>query len=216
MRENKSLKWLNPSLSNYIKDLVEEFNLIPAQRKEELKQLSSFIDARLKKNEIVNLVFICTHNSRRSCMSQIWAQSAAYYFEIPDINCFSGGTEATAFNAKAVNVIKKAGFEVTLIKAGDNPYYEIEFPGSGTIPVWSKVFNDKENPQADFVAVMTCSQADTNCPVVTGALKRITITYEDPQSSDGTANEEQTYEASSKQIAREMFYAFSLVNKESF
>jgi arsenate reductase len=36
---------------------------------------------------------------------------------------------------------------------------------------------------------MTCSEADKNCPIVLGALDRISLPYNDPKEADGTPEE---------------------------
>ena len=147
-------------------------------------------------------------------MSQIWAQTAAEYFNIPNIHCYSGGTEATAFNPRAVNAVKKAGFIVNQMDETENPlylvYYSIDKP---PIKCFSKVYSDKFNPQKDFAAIMTCSDADANCPVVFGSEARFPIRYDDPKEFDNTELEELKYDERFKQIGREMIYVFSKIKE---
>jgi hypothetical protein len=83
-----------PTLQQTINSLM--FTSICEERKLILQTLINYVQAKLEKNESVNLNFICTHNSRRSHLSQIWAQTAAAYYNIPKVFCFSGGTEETA------------------------------------------------------------------------------------------------------------------------
>jgi hypothetical protein len=71
------------------------------------------------------------------------------------------------------------------------------------------VYFDAANPNEDYCAVMTCSQADKNCPNVWGASHRVAISYDDPKVADDTANETATYDKRCAQIAREMLFAFS-------
>jgi hypothetical protein len=73
------------------------------------------------------------------------------------------------------------------------------------------VYADAANPQREFCAIMTCSQADEACPNVAGAANRIAIPYEDPKAADGTPEEAAVYDERCAQIARETLYAFSLV-----
>jgi arsenate reductase (thioredoxin) len=70
---------------------------ISAERKEILQVLIDYIKSKRKAEAPIRLHFICTHNSRRSQFSQIWAQTAADYFQIP-AQCYSGGVEVTACN----------------------------------------------------------------------------------------------------------------------
>jgi arsenate reductase len=171
-----------------------------------------FIRTKQASNEPANLTFICTHNSRRSHMSQLWAATAAAWYGVKDVGTFSGGTEATAFNPRAVAALQRAGFVIEN-PGGDNPHYRVAYgPGAPVMECYSKTYDDPSNPQKGFAAVMTCSQADKNCPVVMGAALRVAIPYDDPKAADGTPDEAQRYDERCNQIATEMFYLFSQVN----
>jgi arsenate reductase len=144
----------------------------------------------------------------------LWAQAAAYYYGVSGVSCFSGGTEATAFNPRAVKAMQEAGFEIIKNTQSENPEYEIRYSSEApALRVFSKKYNDPFNPGQDFAAVMTCSHADENCPIVFGASKRISITYHDPKDFDNTPQEEMKYRERVNQIGREMLYTFSLVRK---
>ena len=201
---------LFPLLQITVDQLICEFDQIPEDRKKLLKELSDFVYEKLRANQKVFLNFICTHNSRRSHLAQLWAQTAAYYFNVPDVECFSGGTEATAFNPRAVKAMLGAGFNINKIKDGDNPRYEVKF-STDAPPVisFSKKYDDSFNQSKDFAAIMTCSHADENCPLVLGASTRIAITYDDPKDFDGTPQEEAKYNERVLQIGREMLFVFS-------
>ncbi|MEN8203270.1 MAG: protein-tyrosine-phosphatase [Bacteroidota bacterium] len=199
-------------LSQYAGQRTKEFKLITEERKVQLNRLAKAVRLDLDLECSADLVFICTHNSRRSHMGQVWALLAAYYYEIIGIRCFSGGTEATAFNPRAVNALEMTGLEIEQLDDGSNPEYMLSFPGEEEgFRAFSKKYEDPPNPTKDFIAVMTCSAADEACPVVTGASSRHSITYEDPKDYDGTPEEEVKYDERSRQIAREMFYLFSRV-----
>jgi len=205
---------LFPLLQITVDQLICEFDQIPEDRKKLLKELSDFVYEKLRANQKVFLNFICTHNSRRSHIAQLWAQAAAHYFNTPDVVCFSGGTEATAFNPRAVKAMQGAGFNINKIKDGDNPRYEVKF-STDAPPVisFSKKYDDSFNQSKDFAAIMTCSHADENCPLVLGASARIAITYDDPKDFDNTPQEEAKYTERVRQIGREMLFAFSSVHK---
>ena len=85
---------------------------IPEERKKILKNLSSFLEKKIGEGKRTELVFICTHNSRRSHMAQLWAQAAAAYYGIPNVIAYSGGTEVTAFNSRAVKTMEELGFRI--------------------------------------------------------------------------------------------------------
>lgn len=182
------------------------------ERAHTLNSLIDFIQEQLDIGRPINLNFICTHNSRRSHLCQIWAQTAAAYFNIPDVYCYSGGTEATALFPLVAETLSGQGFNITMIAGGRNPVYAIKYD-ENAVPVigFSKRYEHPFNPVKAFAAIMTCSQADSGCPFIPGAAKRIPLTFEDPKSADGTAEEAQVYAARSLQIAAEMFYVFSRI-----
>jgi arsenate reductase len=202
------------SIQNTIDKLIQEFNQVPEGRKVIIEQLSEYISKKSKDGETIRLNFICTHNSRRSHISQIWAQTAAHYYGIKNVETFSGGTDATAFNPRAVAAMKQAGFEITIKKDGSNPVYEVRFANDAPpLTIFSKKYDDDFNPKKDFAAIMTCSHADQNCPLVVGATTRIALTYNDPKDFDGTSQEAAKYSERVHEIGTEILYAFSKVKR---
>jgi arsenate reductase len=199
-------------LGSYVKDRLNELGQIQAKRKEELTRLAACIATELEEKGTASLVFICTHNSRRSHTCHLWAALAASCYSVKGIRFFSGGTEATAFNVQAIKALREAGFIITTRIPGANPVYRVKFPGaSAQEKFFSKKYTDPPNPTRDFIAVMTCADADEACPVVYGAAFRHAIRYEDPKISDGTEKEQETYALRCRQISREMFYLISKI-----
>lgn len=197
----------------YIEETVKSFDTIPEQRRKVLANLSLFIAGKLKEGKKAELIYICTHNSRRSHFGQIWGQVAAYYYGLDNVKTFSGGTEETAFNPNAIHALQKIGFDIIGNGLKVNPHYAVLFSHEQSeIVCFSKVYDDDFNPKNGFCAVMTCSEADENCPFVLGAEKRVSTTYEDPKIFDNTLQQEQMYDERCRQIAIETMYAFSLVN----
>ena len=207
------MKWEGfEALGQYAGQRKREFKLITEERKTQLSRLAKAISRDLDLECSADLIFICTHNSRRSHMGHIWAQVAAYTYGIMGIRGFSGGTEDSAFNPRAVKALRMAGLEIEALDEGANPRYLVRFPGAEDgVRIFSKHFEDPPNPTKDFIAVMSCSDADEACPVVTGASSRHSITYEDPKAYDDGPEQDAMYEERSQQIAREMFYLFSLI-----
>jgi arsenate reductase len=190
---------------------LREFDQVPAARKAELLALSQYVQQKVVAGQLVSLTFICTHNSRRSHLSQLWAQAAAYYFGVPGVQTYSGGTEATAFHPNAVRAVEAAGFRVEKTGAEANPVYLVYYAeGQPPVRAFSKRYDEGGNPAAGFAAVMTCIHADENCPFIPGAV-RISLPYEDPKAFDGTPGEAAAYAGRCRQIARELLYAFSQV-----
>ncbi len=185
---------------------------ITDERKFELQPLIDFIQNKISNGKNINLNFICTHNSRRSHLSQIWAQVAAHYFNIRNVYCYSGGTEATALFPIVVSTLENAGFQIVKISEENNPIYSIKYSDNEhPIMGFSKTYDNQFNPQNEFAAIMTCSQADEGCPVILGCEKRLPIRYDDPKLFDNTAQQKEKYEERSSQIASEMRYVFSQI-----
>jgi len=186
---------------------------IAKNRIQVLNELVDYVRKNISKNQEIRLVFICTHNSRRSQFAQVWAQTAAAYFNIP-IFCFSGGVEVTACNERAITSLERSGFKVDRNKGeGENPAYNVFFSGDAEpVQLFSKIYDNPVNPQNNFAAIMTCSDADQNCPFVPGAEARIALKYDDPKEFDDTPQEASKYDERSMQIAAEMFYVFSQIN----
>ncbi|MDN3670547.1 protein-tyrosine-phosphatase [Echinicola jeungdonensis] len=183
---------------------------ISDDRKKILEPLIEYIQSHKHQGKPIHLNFICTHNSRRSQLSQVWAQVAAAYFGI-EVFCYSGGVEVTSFNERAVESLKRTGFKVEN-KGKENPRYQVFYSDNAQpIVAFSKTFDDKYNAVSEFAAVITCSNADENCPYIPGATARISVRYEDPKAFDGTSEEAIKYDERSHQIAAEMFYLFSKI-----
>lgn len=202
-----------PELLSYIREIGQEFDLIPEDRKILLKTFKEYIESKKTSHAPILLNFICTHNSRRSHISQIWAATASIYYGVDQVETYSGGTEATAFNPRAVAAMQRAGFQIHN-PGGENPVYLVSFAeNQPPLECFSKTFDDVYNPQKGFAAIMTCSQADENCPFVPGAAFRLALTYEDPKVADDTPSETSHYDERVRQIGRELFYAFSQIEK---
>lgn len=200
-----------PKLKNLIDGL--DVSTITADQKALLDQLSQYINSRRKEGQPINLNFICTHNSRRSHLGQVWAAAMADHYKIENVLTFSGGTETTAVFPMILKTLEDQFFEIEMIDDTDgNPMYSVAFDEENPQYVFSKVFDDSSNPEDDFAAIMTCSQADEGCPFIAGADQRIAITYEDPKISDDTDQQEKVYRERSEQIATEMKYVFSKIN----
>ena len=199
-------------LTDFVSNL--DTQSITVERKQTLSSLVGYIQQKVDDGKSIHINFICTHNSRRSHLSQIWAQTMAHQFGIENVTCYSGGTEATALFPMVASTLANTGFEVKTLSEGKDPVYSIKF-SENEHPVigFSKRMDDDFNPKSDFAAIMTCSQADEGCPFVPGAENRIPITYEDPKAFDGTSQQAEKYSERSKQIATEMFYVFSQIKK---
>ncbi|WP_255036248.1 protein-tyrosine-phosphatase [Lacihabitans soyangensis] len=205
---------IDEKILSYIENNTLDFSGISEERKGDLDKIADYVSMKIKANETAELVYICTHNSRRSHFGQIWGATAAAYYGIANIKTYSGGTEATACNERSVAALKRVGFMIEKTTETSNPVYHIQYSADGPKQIaFSKKYDDSSNPKQGFCAIMTCSSADEACPVVFGAAKRVATPYEDPKAFDGTTDEAKMYDERCKQIATETFYVFSKVKK---
>ncbi|MGI9516976.1 MAG: protein-tyrosine-phosphatase [Pirellulaceae bacterium] len=205
---------LNAQLLETIRPFVDrvEHSLesLPAQRKEMLGGVVDYVMKKLSTDAEVQLIFICTHNSRRSHISQIWCHAAALHYGVEGVTTWSGGTEATACNIRTVRALRRAGVAVVATTDSDNPMYLVQIAENDPpLRVFSKVYSEDGNPVADFAAMMCCSDVDSRCPVVFGADGRFALHYDDPKVADDTPEEASRYDERNFQIACEMFYVMS-------
>jgi len=214
-RQSQSNANLLPALRPYVNEVAGELGLVSAERKIVLSEVAADMVAQLQAGKKAQLTFICTHNSRRSHMSQIWAQTAAYHYGLDDVQAFSGGTEATACNCRTVTAMRRAGFDIIDATAGENPIYLVRYAEDRPpIRAYSKLYNSDSNPKRDFIALMTCSSADKTCPIVKGSIARHAIHYTDPRICDDTPTETAAYNERCREIAREMFCIMSEVRRQ--
>ena len=199
--------------SNLKQTIASLANLsVSEERKKVLNPLVIYIQSKVAQQEEIRLNFICTHNSRRSHLSQIWAQTMAFQFGIKNVFCYSGGTEATAMFPKVGETLINQGFQIQKLSNEQNPVYAVKFDeNQHPIVCFSKAYFDDFNPKTNFGAIMTCNNADEGCPMVFGAEARFPIKYDDPKAFDGTDSMNEKYEERSLQIASEMFYVFSQI-----
>mgnify|MGYP002660943202 CR=1 FL=1 len=201
-------------MSPIIKEIIDNFSTsnISEERKVVLQPLIDFINKKVENSEEIRLNFICTHNSRRSHLSQIWAQTMAFQFGIKNVFCYSGGTEATVMFPKVAETLVNQGFQIQKLSEEQNPVYAVKFDDNQhTIICFSKAYFDDFNPKTNFGAIMTCNNADEGCPMVFGAEARFPIKYDDPKAFDGTELMNEKYAERSLQIASEMYFVFSQI-----
>lgn len=195
-------------IHSFIEDLSTES--ISDKRKFTLALLIDYIQKQINTGSAVNLNFICTHNSRRSHLTQVWAQVMAHHFNIPQVYTYSGGTEATAVFQSVLETLSDSGFNIVRISDGINPVFSINY-SENAVPIigFSKKYDHSFNPNANYCAVLTCAEVDKDCPIVTGADYRLALPYEDPKLYDNTPEKKAKYAERSKQISTELLFVFS-------
>lgn len=209
---------LQPELQSNLQSMLQSIQINPDiisnTRKQDLLSVAAYIRDAIGKRGEAHLNFICTHNSRRSHLSQIWAAVAAYHYGLEGIHTYSGGTETTAFHPNAVDALRRAGFQISIVglMGEPNPHYALEYtPNQPPMVCYSKRFDQAVPPGKPFAAIMTCSDADQNCPLVPGAEFQQSLPYDDPKQADGTAMETQVYDERCHQIASEMMWMMQVV-----
>ncbi len=204
---------LKKEIKEFCELLELQFSLIPEERKAHLRKLSDYIATTIKKEATPQLIVICTHNSRRSHMGQLWLAVGADYYELPTMATFSGGTEATAFNPRAVQAFQRIGFDIRSKDTDiSNPIYAIQWAiAQPKYIAFSKKYDTAPNPTEKFGAIMVCTSADEGCPVITGCEFRFSLPFEDPKAFDDTELEATKYDERCRQIGREILYALSKV-----
>ncbi|MFV0237915.1 MAG: hypothetical protein ACK5HU_05225 [Flavobacteriales bacterium] len=203
-------------INQNIISFIQNFDSIPTKRKEKLNTLTQYIQEKINQNQIPKLIVICTHNSRRSHLGQLWLAAGADYYGLPKIETYSGGTETTAFHYNAIKAMQHFGFEITTNNQGiPNPIYQIKWK-ENQLPyeAFSKRFEEAPNPAEQFSAIMICSEADKDCPFVHGTDFRIALPFDDPKRFDGTEKESSKYRERAKQIGIEMLYVLYNINKK--
>ena len=205
------------ALKIFIESLDATQKAIPQDRRELLEDAATKIRSTQTDRGSVELVFVCTHNSRRSQLAQIWAAIAAEQIGLTSVRSFSCGTEATACNARTIAVLNRAGLGFNKTGDDSNPVYQlVDDKRSQKVELFSKVFDHPSLPKDGFIALMCCDHADKNCPVVQGASQRISLWYVDPKVSDDRPDEAIVYDERCRQIAAEMFLMMQYVATDRF
>lgn len=219
MRETQSEELIDQCLlveplRSFVHRVVVSVASIPDERQRVLKTVADHLVERINNREKANLIFICTHNSRRSQFAQVLCETAATYYDVPGLEVFSGGTETTACNVRTVRALRRAGFSVVASTPGDNSTYLVQYSEANPpIRVYSKLYSADGNPNCRFAAVTCCADADKNCPLVAGADVRFRVEYDDPKIADDTPQETERYDERCFQIACEMFFLLSDVSR---
>jgi len=204
---------MHPKIKETCQALCLTFDSISSERKETLKQIATTFADELRNSNPLQVVYICTHNSRRSHFAQIWSEIAAQYFELTNCFSYSGGTEVTRINQNVLAALEQQGFEISESDDSINPKVVVHYGNDLGVLCYSKTYDDDSNPQSDFIAIMTCDHADQNCPFIPGTKMRIPLTYEDPKKHDDQENVVEKYKSKSEEIGREMLFLFLLVKQ---
>jgi arsenate reductase (thioredoxin) len=208
---------LLPEVRHHADALTTSFDMINEKHRLAGENLVDWIVKKYRPGKPLDVVAVCTGNSRRSVLAATMGNIAAAYYGMPEVRFHSGGTAPTAFNIRTVNALKAIGVEVeptgTEAARGEpktaNPFYRIRWglPGETAEPSmetteFSKHYGDPSNPRQGFAALMVCGEADAACPFVKGADLRVSMPYLDPKIYDGSAFESAKYAERRDDIGR--------------
>jgi arsenate reductase (thioredoxin) len=199
---------MNKEIESQLRDWSQEIPELSEEHREAVAILSNYVTHKLDTGVPPAIQFICTHNSRRSQMAQAWSAAIADYFGLA-VRSYSGGTEATQIAPLTLEALYECGFDVAE-EDGDNAKTKVAWrPNSAGATLFSKRFDYSGNVSKKFLAVMTCSDADENCPVVPGAEERIPLTFEDPGKFDNTEEALDEYISTCLNIGYVLFLAYA-------
>lgn len=194
---------------------AKENTIITNERESLLFDIADTIVDEYTDRDKLNINFICTHNSRRSQIAQVWAFVASEYFGLPNMYIYSGGTETTSFHRNTVRTLQKVGFDFNVIDfSHQNPKYLISYKETKkSILGFSKTFDDHNN-QFPYIAVTTCDDANEKCPFIPDAIAKFHLPFGDPKHADNTPSTNEVYLNTNQQIAAEIFIIFEEVKRQ--
>jgi arsenate reductase len=207
---------LYPPLFNYSKKLYPEYRLIPEERRRTIEEIADYIFGAIQIDKKATVLMIGTNNSTRSILAEAWAQAAAYYYNVKNLQILSGGTQESQISPPAVKALENAGFIIYRVTKEYNSRYEVKY--AYNIPpllFYSKLYNAKDMPQSSYGAIFVCPNADLNVPYIKGMNFRSSLYYFDPSAYDDTPEEPDKYSERSHQIAVEMFYLFYCIKSKN-
>ncbi|MEO8269488.1 MAG: hypothetical protein ABI557_07210, partial [Aureliella sp.] len=213
---------LHAKLRSHADYLTTTFDMIDGPHRQAAHQLAEWMVANCKSGKPVEVIVVCTGNSRRSILGSSMGNLAAAYYGLSEIHFYSGGTAPSAFNRRTAAALRNIGFDVTDTgtkatpgsEKALNPMLRVEWgEGMETIE-FSKHFSAAGNFRSGFAALMVCSEADAECPTVSGASLRLAMPYLDPKMYDGSVFEAAKYNERRDDIGRMMLAALCQVRRE--
>ena len=197
-------------INRYINDFISKLklNAIPSHKINALENIAANLRINNNLNIKSKLNFICTHNSRRSQLCQVWSDTMSRYYGFTNILSYSGGTEITQVNKNIINTLIETGFSIKKNKNLSNPIYFVNNGSKKNIKLFSKLYTDNSNPSVKYIAVLNCLGADRSCPHVEGASKRISLPFNDPGEYDKTKIKYEKYRKVNIEIASSMKYLY--------
>ncbi len=151
--------------------------------------------------ECNTVVFLCTHNSRRSQYCEIWGNYFSSVYK-KSITFLSAGAVKTKVHKQIYKSLERVG-----VKVDRNSSINIE---NITIIPFSKTLSDINKKQ--FISIMTCSNYEKTCPFDPRSLINLQLFYKDPKRYDNSNREAEEYDKTSFMIACEINYILKNIN----
>jgi arsenate reductase len=200
---------LYPILFNYARNLYDEYQKIPSERRFILDEIANYIIGSCQIEGRASLIIIGSNNATRSILAEAWANAASYYYRISDVRVHSGGLNSTRISKEAILALEEAGFIIYKTTDHKNPVYEVKYSYNiQPLIIQSKKYTNEINPGGNYGAVFVCPNADINLPTLKGNNFRTSLYYFDPVAYEATEDAINQYLGRSREIAIEMFYLF--------
>ena len=191
-------------------EITSSFKNIPSSRLQRLDEIVLEINEIFNNKKNLNFLFVCTHNSRRSQFANVWAEIAATFYNLNSIKSYSCGTEKSIVSKNTIEALEDLGLKIHNHPNINNAFHA--FYGKELfIDVFSKKYSDSSISKENTIAIMTCTDADQNCPIIPYAKNRISLNFKDPKRFDNTSYFRMEYQKTAKEIATEIFYIFSKI-----
>ena len=184
------------SLDKYIDNLDEV--ILRDYQKSRVKKISQELSGVI--NSCNKIVFMCTHNSRRSQLSEVWANILSNRLNLK-LSFFSAGTEKTKVYKEVIETLCRVGVDI-------NKEGKLNLT-SNTINIYSKTLDEIKEDK--FIGIMNCSDAEKHCPLDPRSKKNIKLFYDDPKKYDRTTKESDEYDRTCRLIASELNAIFKLL-----
>lgn len=203
---------LFPELRQHAELLTTSFDMIDSRHYQAIDQLAAWIAANHRPDQTLHLLAACTGNSRRSILTAQMGNLAAAWYGFENVRFHSAGTIPSAFNPRTVRTLQQIGFRIEptgkqlagLESRTPNPEYRVAWGEQMEMLEFSKTLQDPSNPSRDFAAIMVCAEADSECPMVSGAALRVSMTFLDPKWFDDGEFEPAKYAERRDDIGRTM------------
>ena len=190
---------MHSALAQYIEARTTEFGLVETDRRLRLDAIASYVRSKVRQQRAASLLFLGRHNSRRSHLAQVWAQTVAAWCEVGVVISYSAGVQPTRLAPAAVDALRRAGFVVDL---GQDPSTaKVSFRADAPPMIcYAKDYEALQVPQRNWCAVSVDAGVAAGFPALDEAEERVVLPLEDPDD-----------DALCARVARDLLYAFTQV-----